>query len=156
MNKIKTSKSVEYDTKNTKRVLKILNKSIRGMTITDIAQELKLNRHTITKILDRLLIEKKTNYDEKGPAKIFYSTGTSKFVGRIDQGKFDKLWIDVFKPKYPGEELSIRINQTKHDHLIRASSKFRSVGAISIKRKNLINFIRILKDVARDELNLRI
>jgi hypothetical protein len=137
-------------------VLEILNKSVRGLTITDIAQQLKLNRHTITKILDRLLIEKKVNYDEKGPAKIFYSSGTSKFVGRVDQGKYDTLWIDIFKPKYPGEEEFLRINQTKHDHLIRASSKFRSVGAIAIKKRNLINFIRLLKDIARDEFKLEI
>ena len=156
MNKEKTSKSEEYDSKNTGRVLEILNKSERGLTITDIALELSLNRHTITKILDRLLIEKRMDYDEKGPAKIFYSTGTSRFVGRVDQGKFDKLWIDVFKPRYEGEEESIRINQTKHDHLIRSSSKFRTVGAISVKRKNVINLIRILKDVARDELNLKV
>jgi len=156
MKEIETSKEVEYDTKNTKRVLKTLKESVRGLTITDIAQQLKLNRHTITKILDRLLIEKKTDYDEKGPAKIFYSTGTSKFVGRVDQGKFDKLWIDVFKPKYPGEQESVRVNQTKHDHLIRASSKFRSVGAISVKRRNLITLIRLLKDIARDEFKLKI
>jgi hypothetical protein len=156
MKEIETSKEVEYDTKNTKRVLEILNKSVRGLTITDIAQQLKLNRHTITKILDRLLIEKKVNYDEKGPAKIFYSSGTSKFVGRVDQGKYDTLWIDIFKPKYPGEEEFLRINQTKHDHLIRASSKFRSVGAIAIKKRNLINFIRLLKDIARDEFKLEI
>ncbi len=156
MNKEKTSKSEEYDSKNTSRVLEILNKSERGLTITDIASELSLNRHTITKILDRLLIEKRMDYDEKGPAKIFFSTGVSKFVGRVDQGKFDKLWIDVFKPRYEGEEESIRINQTKHDHLIRSSSKFRTVGAISVKRKNVINLIRILKDVARDELNLKV
>jgi hypothetical protein len=153
---IGTSKEVEYDTKNTKRVIETLNKSVRGMTITDIAHELKLNRHTITKILDRLLIEKKANYDEKGPAKIFYSGGTGKFVGRVDQGKFDTLWVDVFKPKYTEEEEFVRINQTKHDHLIRASSKFRSVGAIAIKKRNIINLIRILKDVARDELNLKV
>ncbi len=156
MIEVETSKDVEYDTKNTKRVIKTLNESVRGLTITDIAYELKLNRHTITKILNRLLIEKKVDYDEKGPAKIFYSTGKSKFVGRVDQGKFDKLWIDVFKPKYPGEQESVRINQTKHDHLIRASSKFRSVGAISIKRRNLITLIRLLKDIARDEFNLKI
>jgi len=156
MNKQKTSKSEEYDTKNTLKVVEILNKNTRGLTITDIASELGLNRHTITKILDRMLIEKRVNYDEKGPAKIFYSTGTSKFVGRVDQGKFDKLWVDVFKPKYEEEETFIRINQTKHDHLIRSSSKFRTVGAISIKRKNVINLIKILKDVARDELNLKI
>ncbi len=156
MIEVETSKDVEYDTKNTKRVIKTLNESVRGLTITDIAYQLKLNRHTITKILNRLLIEKKADYDEKGPAKIFYSTGTSKFVGRVDQGKFDKLWIDVFKPKYPGEQESVRINQTKHDHLIRASSKFRSVGAISIKRRNLITLIRLLKDIARDEFKLKI
>jgi len=156
MNDRKTSKSEEYESKNTNKVLEILNKNSRGLTITDIASELGLNRHTITKILDRLLIEKRVNYDEKGPAKIFYSTGISKFVGRVDQGKFDKLWIDVFQPKYEGEEAFIRINQTKHDHLIRTPSKFRTVGAISVKRKNVINLIRILKDVARDELNLKI
>ena len=156
MNKENTSKSEEYDTKNTERVLEILNKSERGLTITDIASELSLNRHTITKILDRLLIEKRMDYDEKGPAKIFYSTGTSKFVGRVDQGKFETLWIDTFKPKYIEEDEFLRINQTKHDHLIRASSKFRSVGAIAIKKRNLINLIRILKDVARDEFKLNV
>jgi len=156
MNEAETSKEVEYDTKNTKKVIDVLKNSVRGMTITDIAYQLKLNRHTITKILDKLLIEKKTDYDEKGPAKIFYWSGSSKFVGRVNQGKFDNLWIDVFKPKYPGEEEFIRINQTKHDHLIRASSKFRSVGAIAIKRKNAINLIRLLKDIARDELKLNV
>lgn len=156
MKKKKTSKSEEYDTKNTRKIVEILDENPRGLTITDIASELSLNRHTVTKILDRMLIEKRVNYDEKGPAKIFYSTGTSKFVGRVDQGKFDKLWIDVFKPKYEGEEVFIRINQTKHDHLIRTSSKFRSVGAIAVKRRNMINLIRILKDVARDELNLKV
>jgi len=100
MNDVETSEEVEYDTKNTKKVIETMNKSIRGMTITDVAHELKLNRHTITKILDKLLIEKKVNYDEKGPAKIFYSSGKGKFVGRVDQGKFDTLWIDSFKPKY--------------------------------------------------------
>jgi len=156
MNTKKKAEDVEYDTENTARILETLNKSVRGLTITDIAEQLNLNRHTVTKILDRLLIEKRVNYDEKGPAKIFYSTGTSKFVGRVDQGKHDTLWINVFKPRYPGEEEFIRINQTKHDHLIRSSSKFRSVGAIAIRRKSLITLLRILKDVARDELNLKI
>lgn len=150
------TKKFEYDTRNTERVLDVLNKSIRGMTITDIADELKLNRHTVTKILDRCLIEKRVNYDEKGPAKIFYSTGTSKFVGKVDQGKWDTLWINTFKPRYLEEEEFVRINQTKHDHLTRASSKFRSVGAIAIKRKSLVTLLRILKDVARDELKLKI
>jgi predicted ArsR family transcriptional regulator len=151
MNDFKTTEEVEYDTKNAKRVLYCLEKSERGLTISDIAQDLGLNRHTVTKLLERMLMEKKANYDEKGPAKIFYSTGKSRFVGRLDQGKFDKIWIDVMKPKYLGEEVSLRLNQTKHDHLIRATSKFRSVGAISIKKSQLVNLIRILRDVARKE-----
>lgn len=156
MKEIKTAKEVEYDTKNTIKILSMLKKSIRGLTISDIAVELDLNRHTVTKILERLLMEKKVDYDEKGPAKIYYSTGTSKFVGRIDQGKWNTLWINTFKPKYPGEEEFVRINQTKHDFLIRSSSKFKSVGAIAIKRNSLINLIRILKDVARKEFGLKV
>lgn len=147
---------VEYDTKNTMRILEALENYPRGATINDLAEALNLNRHTVTKILERLLIEKRVNYEEKGPAKIFWSVGPSKFVGRIDQGKWDILWINVFKPRYPGEEEFVRINQTKHDFLIRASSKFRSVGAVAIKKNNLINVIRILRDVARKEFNLQI
>lgn len=154
MNELKKSVDVEYDTKNARKILDCLEKSSRGLTITDIAQEVDLNRHTATKILDRLLIEKKVNYDEKGAAKIFYSTGKSKFVGRIDQGKYDKIWIDTFKPKYEGEEVSVRLNQTKHDNLIRSSSKFRSVGAVSVRKSQLVNLIRILRDVARKEFGL--
>src|SRR3990170_1947137 len=146
----KTTKEVEYDTKNARRILDELNQSTRGMTIVDIANQLGLNRHTVTKICERMLIEKKINYDEKGPAKIYYSIGPSKFVGRIDLSDMDKLWVDVFKqPRYVGEEEFLRINQTKHDNLIRASSKFKSVGAVSIKKSQLINLIIILRDTAR-------
>ena len=154
--KIEVSTDVEYDTENTAKVLEVLKNSPRGATITDIANALGLNRHTVTKILERCLIEKRVNYDEKGPAKIFYFTGKSKFVGKVDQGKFDKLWIDIFEPIYPGEEPFVRINQTKHDNLIRASSKFRSVGAVSIKKSSLINLIRLLRDVAREEFGLKV
>lgn len=146
----------EYDTVNTERVLKALDESPRGATITDIADKLGLNRHTVTKILERCLIEKRVNYDEKGPAKIFYSTGKSRYLGKIDQGKWDRLWINVFEPKYPGEEEFIRINQTKHDNLIRSSSKFRSVGAIAIKKSSLIDLIRMLRDIAREEFKLKV
>ena len=153
----RTTKDVEYDTKNARRILETLNESVRGMTIHDIAKKLDLNRHTVTKLLERMLIEKKVNYDEKGPAKIYYSVGPSKFVGRIDLSDMDKLWIDVFKqPRYDSEEEFLRVNQTKHDHLIRASSKFKSVGAISVKRSQLVNLIRILSDVARKEFGLSV
>ncbi len=153
----KNSKDVEYDTENAGRIFEELNKSIRGMTIVDLANALNLNRHTITKLCERMLMEKKINYDEKGPAKIYYSVGPSKFVGRIDLSNLEKLWIDVFKqPKYSGEEEFLRINQSKHDNLIRASSKFKSVGAVAIKKSQLVNLIRILRDVARKEFGLSV
>lgn len=156
MKRIRTAKDVEYDTLNAKRIFGLLEKSVRGLTISDIANELGLNRHTVTKLLERMLIEKKVNYDEKGPAKVYYSVGPSKFVGRIEQGKWDTLWINTFKPRYPGEEEFVRINQTKHDFLIRSSSKFKSVGAVAIKKSSLINIIRILRDVARKEFGLEV
>jgi len=139
------TKGVEYDTKNAKRVYKLLEKSDRGLTISDIARELGLNRHTITKLLEKMLIEKRVDYDEKGPAKIYYSTGKNKFVGRVTQGKDNILWVNTFKPKYSGEEEFVRINQTKHDWLIRSSSKLKSVGAVAIKKSKLKELIEILK-----------
>jgi hypothetical protein len=157
MEQIKTSREVEYDTKNTKTIKALLDKSERGLTIAEMAEKLNLNRHTVTKLCERMLTEKKINYDEKGPAKVYYSVGPSRFVGRVDLSPTDKLWIDVFKrPKYVGEEEFLRINQTKHDNLIRASSKFKSVGAIAVKKSQLVNFIRILRDVARKEFGLSV
>ncbi|MEM4368037.1 MAG: helix-turn-helix domain-containing protein [Candidatus Aenigmatarchaeota archaeon] len=156
MNTEKEQRNVEYDTKNTFKIIDLLKNNIRGLTITEIADKLNLNRHTVTKILEKLLIEKRVNYEEKGAAKIFYYVGEGKFVGKIDQGKQDTLWIDIFKPYYADEEEIIRINQTKHDNLIRASSKYRSVGAIAIKKKSLVNLIRLLRDVAKEDLRLDI
>ncbi|MEM5878543.1 MAG: helix-turn-helix domain-containing protein [Candidatus Aenigmatarchaeota archaeon] len=156
MNVEKGTEGFEYDTKNTYKILDLLKQNIRGLTITEIAEKLLLNRHTVTKILEKLLIEKRVNYDEKGAAKIFYYVGEGKFVGKIDQGKQDTLWIDVFKPYYAGEEELVRINQTKHDNLSRSSSKYRSVGAIAIKKKSVVNLIRLLRDVAKNDLGLDI
>ncbi len=153
MAEFKTTKEVEYDTSNAKRILEVLNKSIRGLTIIDIANQLDLNRHTVTKILERMLIEKKVNYDEKGPAKIYYAVGPSKFIARIDQGS-EKLWIDIFKTKYIGEEEFIRINQTKHDNLIRSSSKYKSIGAVAVQKSQLVSLVRILRDAARKEFGI--
>ncbi len=153
----KTTKDVEYDTKNARRILDMLNGSTRGLTIHDMSRKLDLNRHTVTKLCERMLIEKKINYDEKGPAKIYYSVGPSRFVGRLDQADMDKIWIDVFKqPRYEGEEEFVRLNQTKHDHLIRASSKFKSVGAVAIKKSQLGNLIKLLRAVAKKEFGLSV
>ncbi|MCX8179314.1 MAG: hypothetical protein N3E38_01065 [Candidatus Aenigmarchaeota archaeon] len=156
MKGLKEEKTVEYDTKNTFKIIDLLKKNIRGLTITEISNKLGLNRHTTTKILEKLLIEKRVNYDEKGSAKIFYYVGEGKFIGKIDQGKQDTLWIDIFKPYYSDEDEIVRINQTKHDNLARTSSKYRSVGAIAIKKKSLVSLIRLLRDVAKEDFGLDI
>jgi len=144
----KRSDEIEYDSENTQLVLECLEKNARGVTIGEVAEQLKLNRHTITKILDRLLIEKKVDYEEKGLTKIFFSTGSNKFVGKINQGKDNDIWIDVFKPKT--DEEFVRLNQTKHDYLIRASSNYRSVGAIAVKKSHVDELIGILKKVKKE------
>ncbi|MEM0480811.1 MAG: hypothetical protein QXQ14_01325 [Candidatus Aenigmatarchaeota archaeon] len=130
---------------NVKRVLELIKKSPRGLTITEIANILDLNRHTVTKILERLLIEKKVDFEERGPAKIFYYTGESQFIAKIDQGNDNILWIDVFKPIYSDQEEFIRINQTKKDFLVRDKTKYRSIGSVAIKKSKLKELIEILQ-----------
>jgi DNA-binding transcriptional MerR regulator len=154
---IKTSKEVEYDTENARRIFELLEKSERGMTIAEIAKALNLNRHTVTKLCEKMLLEKKIDYDEKGPAKVFYSVGPSKFVAKLQISPIEYLWIDVFKqPRYRGEEPFIRINQTKHDNLIRTESKFRSIGAVAIRKSQLEEVIKILRKVAKEEFGLNV
>jgi len=148
MAEAKRSDEIEYDTKNTQLVVDCMEKNVRGLTIGEVAQQLKLNRHTATKILDRLLIEKKVDYEEKGLTKIFFSTGPNKFFGKIDQGKDNTVWVDIFKPK-DGEEF-VRLNQTKHDYLIRASSNYRSVGAIAVKKSSIDELIDMLKKAKKE------
>lgn len=147
MSDAKSSNEIEYDTKNTQLILDCLKKNVRGLTIGEVAEQLKLNRHTATRILDRLLIEKKVDYEERGLTKIFFSTGQNKFIGKINQGKDNDLWIDVFKPKY--DEDFVRLNQTKHDFLIRSSSNYRSVGAIAVKKSRIDELIEILKKLRK-------
>ena len=142
----------EYDIENAKKILELLEENPRGLTIAEISQKLKLNRNTVTKILDRLLIEKRVDYDAKGPAKIFYFTGKSKFAGRLDISDVEKIWIDIVEPVY-GEKF-IRLNQTKPDYLTRSTTKFRSVGAITIKKSQITNFLRILRDIAKNEFEV--
>jgi hypothetical protein len=156
MERVRTSKEVLYDTENARKVFDCLSTSIRGMTIAEIAAKLKLNRHTVTKLLERMLLEKRVWYDERGPAKVFYALGYGKFVGRIDQGPGDKLWIDTVRPKYAGEENFVKINQTKHDYLIRTPSKWRTVGAIAVRKSKLPELIRVLQEVARKEFGLKV
>lgn len=148
---------IDYDIASAKKIIELLEKNPRGMTIKEISDNLKLNRHTVTKILERLLIEKRVDYDAKGPAKIFYITGKPRLAGRIDISDVEKIWIDIVEPideKY-GEKF-IRLNQTKPDFLTRSSSKFRSVGAISVKKNQLINLIRLLRDIAKNEFGIEI
>lgn len=147
----------EYDIETAKRIINLLKNNPRGLDISEISRELKISRNTAIKVLERLLIEKRIDYVSKGPAKIFFLLGESKFVGRIDLSDTEKIWIDVIYPmdeKY-GEKL-IRLNQTKLDYLSRSSSKFRSVGAIIIDKKNMVNLVRLLRDIAKNEFGLEI
>ena len=146
-------KKPEYDTRNSKKIIKLLKSHPRGLTIAEISNYLNLNRHTVAKILERLLIEKRVDYEEKGPAKIFYLIGSGKFAGKINQGN-DTIWIDVFRPDF-GEPF-VRLNQTKKDSLIRSSSKYRSIGSVAIKKSSIKKIISILKKVAKEEFGLSI
>lgn len=139
------TENVEYQTENAKKILKLLEKNPRGKTITEISNSLNLNRHTVTRILERLLIERRVDYDERGSAKVFYYVGKPQFIGKIEQGKENILWIDLFKPAYEGEEEFVRINQTKKDVLIRSKSKYRSIGSIAIKKSKIKELIEILQ-----------
>ncbi len=146
-------KKPEYDTKNAEKIIKLLKSHPRGLTIAEISNYLNLNRHTVAKILERLLIEKRVDYEEKGPAKIFYLVGNGKFVGKINQVS-DIIWIDVFRPEF-GEPF-VRLNQTKRDNLIRSSSKYRSIGSVAIKKSSIKRIISILKKVAKEEFGINV
>ena len=145
------SASVGYDTKNARNILRLLSESPRGLTIAGISKRLKLNRHTVSNILERLLIEKKVDYDQIGPSKVFYSLGIGKFIKRIDQERGEKLWIDVFKPKYPDKEPFVRINQTRYDYMSKSENKYRSIGAVAIKLSKLPELIETLKSILEND-----
>jgi len=129
---------------NLKKVLELLKKSPRGLTISEISNILNLNRHTTRRILERLLIEGKVNYEEKGPAKIFYYIGEVEEITKIDLGNENYISIDRIKSF--DKEL-IRISQLKKDSLIREKNKLRVIGSVVIKKEDLKKLLEILQKI---------
>ena len=54
------------------RIKKILKDNPRGMTVTDIAREIDINRNSVAKYLDILLISGHAEMITFGPAKVFF------------------------------------------------------------------------------------
>ena len=127
---------------NVKKVLDLLKESPRGLTISEISNILNLNRHTVRKILERLLIEKKVNYEEKGPAKIFYFVGEVEEIAKIDLGNEGYISIDKIKSF---DKEFIRISQLKKDSLIREKNKFRIIGSVAISKEKLKELLEIIQ-----------
>jgi predicted ArsR family transcriptional regulator len=127
---------------NTKKVLDLLKESPRGLTISEISDILNLNRHTVRKILERLLIEKRVDYEEKGPAKIFYFVGEIEEVAKIDLG--NESYISIDKIKSFDKEF-IRISQLKKDSLVREKNKFRIIGSVAISKEKLKELLETIQ-----------
>jgi predicted ArsR family transcriptional regulator len=127
---------------NEKKVIKLLKESPRGLTILEIANILKLNRHTVKKILENLLIEKVVDYEEKGPAKIFFYVGEVENIAKIEIGKDRFITVDKIKSF---EKEFIRISEMKKDSLIRKEEKFKNIGSIALEKEKLKELIEILK-----------
>jgi len=127
---------------NIKKVLDLLKESPRGLTISEISNILNLNRHTVRKILERLLIEKKVNYEEKGPAKIFYFVGEVEEIAKIDLGNEGYISIDKIKSL---DKEFIRISQLKKDSLLREKNKFRIIGSVAISKEKLKELLEIIQ-----------
>ncbi len=138
--------------KNAERVLKVLRNSKYGYTVKELSEILNMHRHTVAKILERLLLEKKVEYIEKGPLKIYYAVKEKKkFEERIDVSKYEKIWVDVIERA--DNKIILRINQTKRDVL--AEKKFRSVGAVAIEESVLKQFIEAILKASNVIENLR-
>jgi len=54
------------------RVKEFLRSNPRGMTITEMSREIKINRNSVAKYLDVLLISGQVEMKQLGPAKLFY------------------------------------------------------------------------------------
>lgn len=67
-----TFDSVESYQKELSQIKKILKENSRGMTVTDISREMNINRNSVAKYLDILLISGHAEMITFGPAKVFF------------------------------------------------------------------------------------
>jgi PAS domain S-box-containing protein len=65
-------KVVETYQKELSQIKTILKNNPKGMTVTDIAHEIKINRNSVAKYLDVLLISGQADMVTFGPAKVFF------------------------------------------------------------------------------------
>jgi PAS domain S-box-containing protein len=63
---------VESYQKELTNIKKILKENPRGMTVTDISREMKINRNSVAKYLDILLISGQAEMVTFGPAKVYF------------------------------------------------------------------------------------
>jgi PAS domain S-box-containing protein len=63
---------VEHYKKELAKIKKILKENPRGMTVTDIAKEININRNSVAKYLDILLISGHAEMVTFGPAKVYF------------------------------------------------------------------------------------
>jgi len=65
------------------RIVSVLRKNPKGLTISKIAEQVGIHRTTIPKYLYELRGEKKVLIRDIGPARVFYLN--TKFTKRIDE-----------------------------------------------------------------------
>ena len=65
-------KAVETYQKELSQIKTILKNNPKGMTVTDIAREIQINRNSVAKYLDILLISGQADMVTFGPAKVFF------------------------------------------------------------------------------------
>jgi DNA-binding IclR family transcriptional regulator len=60
------------------RIVELLSKHPEGLTTVDIARELGMHRHTVTKYIYQLVGSKKIHQRQVGPAKLCYLSKKGK------------------------------------------------------------------------------
>ena len=66
------------------KITKILKDNSRGMTVTQISKEINLNRNSVSKYLEVLLISGHVEMKSYGPAKVFFSSQRVPMSALID------------------------------------------------------------------------
>ncbi len=69
---LSTYNTVESYQKELTHIKKILKNNPKGMTVTDISREISINRNSVAKYLDVLLISGHADMISFGPAKVFF------------------------------------------------------------------------------------
>ncbi len=63
---------MEVDRKELSLIKEVLKTNLRGMTVTEIAKEIKMNRHSVAKYLEILAVSGHIDMKSFGPSKVYY------------------------------------------------------------------------------------